>query len=337
MNTMFLENAIKEGYQNGEISKDEAVRMMTFVNEASANKGGIKAYLKDLEEIKNMRPSEYDGPKAVKVFVDKYYDKIMKSAAILETEPEKLRKAEITALVGMLVSIIGGYALMAIAMGTGSIALMAASGPVMVIGCIASLVADVIIIIRANKDTVGINQLSKIKNALKRINLKKLDEKTARKITEMIHRIDDAEQEFASKVKGSVTKESVDEMRSKIYEAFYNDEITLEECNALLEKCEAKIEESADDNEETEINTDVMDRICEAYANDEITDEEYDELMTRFESTLMDAEEIEGETVEESTNTEDLIDAIAEAYANDEIDSDQYDALMEKVLNKSAE
>ena len=184
----------------------------------------VRKFIKKIEEIKDSKPKEYDGPEEIKDFVDKNYDTIMKVAKILEDEPKNLKKPNVlTALLAIigLIPIIGSLIALAMEIATLSAFIGYLFG--MIILCITQALEW----FRLNDDQEVYNNLIKIRGALKKVEDKKgLDEKTRNKIKDMIQAINDAEDEISTRVKTTV--------RESVLEAFIDGEFTAREAVELL-------------------------------------------------------------------------------------------------------
>ena len=273
----FVAESIQTKYNNGEITYAEMVQMTDVLYE-SIFRNPIAKHMSMLEDIRKTKPSEYDGPKEVKKFVDKNYADIMKIAAILEKEPNEIRKNEITTSCISLAGMIGTYASMFVIWDVGIKAGTVVMG-VSVFAIIVSLVSSMIEVVRVNKDIAAINNLTKVKKALNSASKKKLDESTKKKISELITAIDDAETECREKIKTESVSDG--DIHSQICEAYWNDEISEDEYKTLLNKFYevASSETGSSDNVDT---AEVMNSIMEAYANDSIDDEQFDTLVNRL-------------------------------------------------------
>ena len=160
----------------------------------------LKNKLKELKKIKDTKPEEYSGPEEVKEYVDKYYDKIVKISKILEEEPRKISKATWKWLIGSVIAIIVGVAAMIIfpmgvvediAMYTGILAL------------VSLFIGWVPIYMRVQNDYNGVKDLIKIKKALQKLDKIKLPENYKKKISALISKIDDVENEWLGKLKNN--------------------------------------------------------------------------------------------------------------------------------------
>lgn len=226
-----------------EVIKEEAFEKYSLSGElvytAEAAWSKVISMKKELEKIKKAKPKEYDGPEETKAFVDKNYDDLIKCANILEKEPEKIRWQDIKAAIIFSCGIIGSIILV----------------PVVPIVGILGYIISVLVIptiwviikwLRNNADIENINNLTKIKESLNKLeSKKKLPEKYKNKISDLISAIDDAETSVRAKLK--VSKESVTETKLSVYEAFTEGVIDEEEKDHLLqmvEGCEEGFDEA---------------------------------------------------------------------------------------------
>jgi len=251
METKFslLYTAINEKVANEDITlaqaemlKEEAFNKYVLADDEYISEG-VTAKLKEmkqkLKEIRDKKPKEYDGPEEVKKFIDSHYDDIVKAASTLEKEPEKLRKDDVKGAAVSLLSFLGGNGA-----ALGGIYLYGSDKEklgfsVMIGGLLSTLIIPLIWTIvrwsRNNSDIEGINYLSKIRDALKKVDTKKLPEKYRNKMSDMITAIDDAETSIRAKLK--VAKESTANMTDtllSIYEAAADNSISSEEKDFLI-------------------------------------------------------------------------------------------------------
>ena len=231
----------------------------------------IKKFIDKIKEIKDVKPREYDGPEKIKNYVDKNYDDIINAARIIEYEPDKIRKEEInivtSTILGCVSTFFGGGALALISGSknvmkrvgrkvAASIALGGLSlgmfGPVATF--VISALRTVILYIRLNNDQKVFNDLVKIRSALKQSLNKDLPEETKNKIHDMISAIDDAEDDWSSRMK-TTTKESALEAfkegiltESEVLEIF-------SEANATTKYIHQSREEAKKENSDIEKRT----------------------------------------------------------------------------------
>lgn len=218
----FLELAICEAENNGEIDLYTRDNLLSVLTEGSMNP--LKKFVERIRTIRETKPDEYDGPEEVKKYIDKNGEDLIAAAKLLEREPEKLRKTEISWLVGVVLSWIGAF--MGILLN--SSLFVPILGTMLMI--IISIIFMVITYVRTNADTKVSNDLSKIRASLKKIDSSKLPDNYKKKISKVITAIDDAETEMSARIK--VQKESVLE---EIYEAELCGDITPEERSALID------------------------------------------------------------------------------------------------------
>ena len=218
----FLELAICEAENNGEIDLDTRNTLLSVLTEGSMNP--LKKFVERIRNIRQTKPDEYDGPEEVKKYIDKNGEDLISAARLLEQEPEKLRKSEIKWLIGVVIAWIGAFA--------GIVAEAAFFVPIVgaMLMVVISIIHIVITYARTNADTSVSNDLSKIRSSLKKIDSSKLPEDYKKKISKIVTAIDDAETEISDRIK--VQKESVLE---EIYEAELYGEITSEERAILIE------------------------------------------------------------------------------------------------------
>lgn len=224
-----LKLAIYEGAFSGIIGQEDAYKMIQVVEEGVFS-NPLKKKVEKIKEIKKMKPKDYDGPEAIKRYVDKHYEELIKCAEILEKEPKELQKNEVKACITMLSSLIGGEFLLIIGAGgvMGSIGL-----GVTIAGIVFSMIYMIISYCRASNDMKVANDLAKIRRTLKKAAESDIDKDCKNKITDIVTAIDDAETEINARVK--VEKESV-EMRLKIHEAYMEGQISEDEREALFAK-----------------------------------------------------------------------------------------------------
>lgn len=233
MDMMELVLSIYEGVNSGEISQEEGYKAIGLIQEGVFN-SPLKKKLDKLKEIKDAKPKEYDGPKEVKDFVDKYYKDIVACAELAEKEPGNIRKAEIHSVVGCITGYVAGFAAFCSSVtvgGTIGIGLLAGGWVGMILAILGSAISTIVLACRSNDDIKATDELAKIRSALKKIDTSKLPKEYKNKIADIITSIDDAETEISSRLK--VTKESTD-MQLKIYEACMDGKITEAERDKLL-------------------------------------------------------------------------------------------------------
>lgn len=221
------EDAIK--FAASRIFDEETCRVVNaIIDEAILNEGlfnsPMKSKLTKLKEIKDAKPKEYEGPEAVKKFVDKYYDDIIKASRLLEKEPNELHRNEILYLISFVATFCAGYAAIAVSVTTASVvagpALFGAGIASFILSFIISCVYPIIQYFRTSHDRDAADQLAKIRRSLKKVDPKKLPEEHRRKLDDCLEAIDDAETAISARVKvsnesasimGSIWGDSMDE------------------------------------------------------------------------------------------------------------------------------
>ena len=208
MNIVFLETAIARGYANGELQSGEAIELLNMVTEGYAGSFSIRDYLTELTRIHEESPKSYAGPKEIKRWVDKYYDKIMTVAKAANYGADELTESEHNTLTAGLVTLIGGF----VAIVAGAAATVEG---IFVIGFFATLIGICLVAgatagakeraARANAD------MAKILKALKSLPMKKLDIASQHKIIDMISAIENADVDYGNKI----AKEREDEERRR--------------------------------------------------------------------------------------------------------------------------
>ena len=193
MNELLL--AIYESERVGTINANTRERLVGVLQESTLSP--LKDYINKIELIKKQKPSEYDGPESVKKFVDTFYNDIISCAAILEKEPEKVKRYDIILAVSMLGSLITGAILTGIA-STG-VGVFVAGIPGFILLTFGYIILPLVYLIRRHirltHDTKVSEELSKIKTSLKRINMSKLNDAYKKKISDIISAIDDTDPE----------------------------------------------------------------------------------------------------------------------------------------------
>lgn len=234
---------IYEASLNGSISEETRDKMLRVYTEG-LSLNPIRKFKERIAEIKKAKPSEYSDNTEVKKFVDKHYDDIIKISNLLEKEPDKLRKSEIRYMVTFVIEYIaavGVYIAGNVAFATS----LSLAGPIaglvaLLLTLIHNMIRSILVHARTTDDIKVSDDLAKIRAALKKVDVKKLPKEYAKKISDMLTAIDDAETEISSRVK--VTKESVDDIKLSIYEKEMNGEISVSERDGLLQYLEARIE-----------------------------------------------------------------------------------------------
>ena len=158
---------------------------VTFLNEVSISP--IKSFIKKLELIKKASPNEYDGPDDIKKFINQNYNDIIKASEILEEEPKKINKQALTYLASVAVTFIAGIIIPPLTpIKVGVLIRLSSSGLIF----ISSIVYTIIASIRATHDQNALNELMKIRSALKKIDKNKLSESDSKKVSDMLRAID---------------------------------------------------------------------------------------------------------------------------------------------------
>ena len=217
----FLELAICEAENNGDINLETRNELFEILTESSMNP--LKKFVERIKGIKEIKPTEYDGPEEIKKYIDKHGDDLIEAAKLLEKEPENIRRQQIGWLAGVILFFISSVV-------TASMSLFVVPIVLSILMTVFSFIYMIITYMRVNEDESVSNDLDKIRTALKKIDKKKLPEKYRKKLDKVITAIDDAETEISSRVK--VTKESVLE---EIYEAELCGDITPEERQSLID------------------------------------------------------------------------------------------------------
>lgn len=186
------------------LDENSKVIVEAVINEAILNEGflnsPLKKHLKKLKEIKDAKPKDYDGPEVAKKFIDANYDELVKTARLLEKEPTELRRNDIAATIGIIVTWIGGYAAIMTSITAGP-ALFVGGVVAMMLSVAIGLIDMVIGYLRTGHDRDAADQLAKIRRALKKIDLKKLPESHRKKIEDCLEAIDDAETAISARIK----------------------------------------------------------------------------------------------------------------------------------------
>ena len=230
---------IYEASLDGRISEDTRNEMLRVYTEG-LSLNPLRKFKKRIAEIKKAKPSEYSDNIEVKKFIDKYYDDMIKVSNLLEKEPDKLRKSDIRYMIVTVIEFIGAMGIYIAGIASTGLAVFITGVVAMLLTLIHKAIRTILMHVRRSDDIKVSDDLAKIRAALKKVNVKKLPKEYAKKISDMITAIDDAETEINSRVK--VTNESTDDIRLSIYEKEMNGEITMSERDALLQYLEAKIE-----------------------------------------------------------------------------------------------
>ena len=230
---------IYEASLDGRISEDTRNEMLRVYTEG-LSLNPLRKFKKRIAEIKKAKPSEYSDNIEVKKFIDKYYDDMIKVSNLLEKEPDKLRKSDIRYMIVTVIEFIGAMGIYIAGIASTGLAVFITGVVAMLLTLIHKAIRTILMHVRRSDDIKVSDDLAKIRAALKKVNVKKLPKEYAKKISDMITAIDDAETEINSRVK--VTNESTDDIRLSIYEKEMNGEISMTERDALLQYLEAKIE-----------------------------------------------------------------------------------------------
>lgn len=213
--------ALQDRVESGEITLEEAqilneMAYDRYMTEGMFSKSPLKDTLENLKKIKDAKPDEYSDEEEVKEFVDKHYNDLVKTAELLEKEPEELSKNEKNYLVSLALAIIAFVAGAVAGGGVVTVVLMGASFAWIYIG---SIIVAITSSARTNADIDSMKQLTKIKKALKNIKTDKIPESYQKKIKKLIEKINDAETDIYSKLKE--VKEAV-EAEDNCGEIVYN-------------------------------------------------------------------------------------------------------------------
>ena len=230
---------IYEASLDGRISEETRDEMLRVYTEG-LSLNPLRKFKKRIAEIKKAKPSEYSDNIEVKKFIDKYYDDMIKVSNLLEKEPDKLRKSDIRYMIVTVIEFIGAMGIYIAGIASTGLAVFITGVVAMLLTLIHKAIRTILMHVRRSDDIKVSDDLAKIRAALKKVDAKKLPKEYAKKISDMITAIDDAETEINSRVK--VTNESTDDIRLSIYEKEMNGEITMTERDALLQYLEAKIE-----------------------------------------------------------------------------------------------
>lgn len=195
----------------------------------------LRKSLKIIKEIKDAKPKSYNGPIEIKNFIDKYYNEIIKISKMAEKEPKDIRSSDIKIAAGTIVSIVAGFGLM-MAYAFSALEIMPlfyASGIVAILSIVIDTVYPLIKAVRINNDIKATDDLSKIRDALNKLDTAKLPEQYKNKIADVVEAINDADTEISTRFK--VAKESVINEKLKIYEAHVSGQITESQRDELLD------------------------------------------------------------------------------------------------------
>jgi len=234
------EDELKIMLENEEITFDrycEVIDSLMFerTGEKKKSSGKLqKEFLEKLKDIKKNKPTEYDGPEEIKTFVDKYYDDIVKASDFIETEPSRLRRKNIISTTTTIILIIGGVAWLIASGGTTAVLLKKHLSLLLpVFGLLNQSIHGIIHYLRSSRDKTIVNNLSKIKKALKKIKTDKLPDNYKKKVKLMIDAIEDAETDGIERVK--VAEESVREEIETINQRYMESEITYTERDEMID------------------------------------------------------------------------------------------------------
>ena len=246
---VFIEEYEKadEMVENGQIDVDKYIEIIDYLNEKVDEKEKEKkkqekkeerekrvpktriGFLKKITEIKKAKPSEFDGSEEIKKFIDKNYEHIIKASEFIEEEPHRLRRNHILAICATVILIISGIAWLL--SGSAAVSILASNISIIlpITGIVNQIIHSLIHYLRSSKDTTIINNLSKIKKSLKKININNLPKSYKKKISLMIANIEDAETDGIERIK--LTSENA---ASAIYQRYMDGEITYTERDEML-------------------------------------------------------------------------------------------------------
>lgn len=227
-------NTLQKKVDNGELTLEKASEINDLAYEKyvteSFFKNPLKDKLKELEKIKDAKPSEYDDNKEIKKFVDDNYNEIVKASKLLQKEPEELTKNDRKFIVSYAVAFIGYIG------GLVALSVSFVGIPIMVLSLIWIIVSSFINIIirnsRVDADVQAMHDLSKVKTALKKLNTKKLPDAYKKKVSDLIQKIDDAEVDVYAKFK-NIKESTYDDIADYIQESVNNGELTFEEAKDM--------------------------------------------------------------------------------------------------------
>lgn len=147
----------------------------------------LKDFIIRAKEIRNAVPNKYDSSNAMKKFVDKYYDDIIRINKILEREKDDRAVFETVTSLGWIVAFIGGAALMS----SSSVFLASAGMWLSIISTIILFVNLIISNVRRGYGEDLLKLLKQIRDGLSQINLKSLPREYKIKIVSLIKELDD--------------------------------------------------------------------------------------------------------------------------------------------------
>lgn len=229
---------VLESYYNGEMEEDKFQEFMDVVEESKLSP--LKKFKAKVKAIKNKKPGEDSNGNTIKKFVDDYYEDILKCTELAEEEPEKIREQDIhimaaTAItfISYIASLVAGGALAGAAMVGGSVVgasiVATAATTTFVLSIVYTTVMAVARYFRVTDNKQVLNDLHKIRKSLVKLEEKKgIDEKSQKKIKEILTAIDDAETSNTKRVKvtnESVTMDTITDMKLKVYESAEDGEI----------------------------------------------------------------------------------------------------------------
>lgn len=225
----YLNDCITQAYINGEVPETTYFEMVGLIEEGPIS--SAKKFLQQIKLIKECKPDEYVGEAEVKKFIDKNYDKLKEIAEYMDEEPSKLKTKIAKSAIGTFVS----FGLVLAGMLVGAWPGLLTTGIIItVIGFIGTIVGGVIPCIYSRKSEVDrdvVDNLSKIKRSLKTVDRKKFDVDTAKKITSIINKIEDAETSWNAQIK---TESTYEDVAQTIFEAYKDNKISQKQKNQLL-------------------------------------------------------------------------------------------------------
>ena len=234
----YLNDCIKQAYINGEVPETTYFEMVGLVEEGPIR--SAKKFLQQIKLIKDCKPDEYVGEAEVKKFIDKNYDKLKEVAEYMDDEPSKLKTKMNASAIGACVSYGIVLAGMLVGAGTGLWMTGIIAAIVGFIGTIVGCVAACIYSRKSEVDRDVVDNLSKIKRSLKTVDKKKLNEDTAKKISTIIGKIEDAETSWNAQIKTESTNEedtavkTYEDVVQNIFEAYKDNKISQKQKNQLL-------------------------------------------------------------------------------------------------------
>ena len=112
----------------------------------------IKKFKETIEKIRKAKPTEFDDDIKIKEFVDSNYGSIMDAAAILEKEPESIRKSEISTTTVVGISMLT-YVGSAVSLAFGSTVMLPVAIISMIFSFVYSIITYIIQYMRISNDT----------------------------------------------------------------------------------------------------------------------------------------------------------------------------------------